>query len=155
MNKKWAWFGMGFFSGFIFCIILIAMLGHNASKNDNQISDEASSEVVEEKSKIVEIDVPDPEGVYLFDEPGDIVNDKSFKVLQVIGTNTALAKAKSESGFYWGILYLLVNKENKFYYDDEIINTPKNNVVRQIGVYRYTSKNGDLKTVPIVMFFDK
>lgn len=154
MKSKWAWFGMGFVSGIVFIFILVGIIGSRSSKNEDQVTDDGS-EVVEEKSKIVEVDVPDPEGVYLFDEPGDIVNDKSFKVLQVLGTNTALARAKSASGYYWGVLYLLVNKENKFYYDDEIVNTPPNNIVRQIGVYRYMSKNEDLKTVPIVMFYDK
>lgn len=156
MNKKWAWFGMGFFSGFIFCIILIAMLGHNASKNYNQISDEASSEVVEEKSKIVEIDVPYMDDLFLFEEPKDINTEKSFIVIQVEGKNAAVIRGKDKSGYYWGVKYLIVNNDGKYYYDDEIIEHSHGKILKQVGIYKYYDK-GEFarKTIPIVMFYDK
>ena len=147
MKNKWAWFGLGFVSGIVFIFIVVGIIGSRSSRNDNL-------EVTEEKSKIVDLD--NLTGVRLFDEPGDIIKEKSFKVSQVVDDYAALAHGAGDSGYYWdAIMYLLVNKDNKYYYDEEIVKVPSGKVVRQIGVFQYENRLGTNKTVPIVMFFDK
>lgn len=50
---------------------------------------------------------------------------------------------------------LIVNRERKYYYDDEIVKVPKGKVVRQVGIYQYPTQNDMMKTVPIIMIMDK
>ena len=45
--------------------------------------------------------------------------------------------------------------EGSSYYDDQIIEVPAKKVVRQVGTFKYTSKAGLDKTVPIVKLYDK
>ena len=47
-------------------------------------------------------------------------------------------------------VYLLVNNENKSYYDDQVIKLPTGKCFKQIGTYQYTTKEDILKTVPVV-----
>ena len=56
---------------------------------------------------------------------------------------------------YNGAVYLLVNEDGKYYYDDEIIEVPDGKVVRQVGIYKYSTKNDFEKTVPIVQIMNK
>lgn len=86
-------------------------------------------------------------GAVWFESPSEKVNIKSFKVFQVIRKNMALVKENNKS--LNNITYLLTNDDNKYYYDDEIINIPKNQIVRQIGIFQYESRLGQ-KTVPII-----
>ncbi len=90
----------------------------------------------------------------MFDEAGDVVDEESFKVLQVIASDAALVNGKDEYGYY-GTLYLITNSDNKYYYDDEIVKVPQGKVVRQVGIYRYIAKNETLKTVPIIMILNE
>ena len=94
-------------------------------------------------------------GITLFEEPGDIINGKSFEVFQVLERGVALVNGASDHDLYLGPVYLLINKDGKYYYDDEIINVPKGKVVRQMGVFQYLAKNEMNKTVPIIMIMDK
>jgi len=91
-------------------------------------------------------------GAKMFDKPGQIVHDRSFKVLQVIQDNAALVVAKGDSGLdvYLGDLYLLINHDGTYYYDDQKIKVPSSKVVRQVGIYKYNAKSGNQKTVPII-----
>lgn len=57
--------------------------------------------------------------------------------------------------FLFGIV-LLWNKEKTDYYDGQVVEAGKNQVFRQIGIYRYrTAQDNILKTVPIVELADK
>ena len=96
-----------------------------------------------------------PEGVTYFDEPGEIMNAKSYKVFQVVFDNGALVREPAEYGLYLGKVSLMVDSEEKYYYDDEIINVPQDKVVRQIGIYRYRTKNKTVKAVPIIMIMGR
>ena len=49
------------------------------------------------------------------------------------------------------ILVLLINYDDKSYYDDQKIKIPSGKCARQIGTYRYTTKNEMVKTVPAVV----
>lgn len=133
--KKWFIFGGGVITGivltFIVTIIYAANQPENGLESDN--------------------------GMTLFDTPGETVNEESFGVFQVIEENAALVRGKGTFGgeLHIGIVYLLINDEGKYYYDDEIIKVPNGKIVRQMGVYRYLTKDEFEKTVPIVKIVNK
>lgn len=53
-------------------------------------------------------------GITLFKELGDIIEEKSFKVMQVIAEDAALVLGKSNhTDMYVGTVYLIMNKEGK------------------------------------------
>ena len=90
-------------------------------------------------------------GVTMFEQPGDVINETGFEVFQALEQGAALAKGKKE----WMTVYMLVNDEGKYYYDDEKVTVPSGKVARQIGIYQYETNSGRPKTVPIVKFMDK
>lgn len=48
-------------------------------------------------------------------------------------------------------LVLLINYEDKSYYDDQIIKVPSNKCAKQLGTYQYETKMEMQKTVPVVV----
>ena len=99
-------------------------------------------------------------GISLFSEPGDVLSLKSFKIFQVLPNGTALARSAEKVNVQYKWEYgepvvFLLPEESSTYYDDQIIKTPSGKVVRQIGIYRYTTKDEFVKTVPIVKILDK
>lgn len=142
--KKWMIFGGGAITGIVLTILFLFIIGGRSSEQIEKESERTNK--VEEKSKEKSDD-----GITLFDEPGDIIKVKSFKVIQVIAKDAALVM---EEGYNMTV-YLLTNSDDKFYYDDEIVKVPKGKVVKQIGIYRYPAKNDIIKTVPIVMITDE
>lgn len=87
-------------------------------------------------------------GLNLFEQPGDcLINKSSLKIFQTLEQNAALAMIKDD---YSSGVYLVVNKENKSYYDDQVIKLPAGKCFKQIGIYQYTTKDERLKTVPVV-----
>ena len=99
-------------------------------------------------------------GISLFDEPGDVMSLKSFKIFQVLPNGTALAYSAEKTTVQYKWQYgepvvFLLPEEGTTYYDDLVIKVPSGKVVRQIGTYRYETKNEFVKTVPIVKILDK
>ena len=94
------------------------------------------------------------DGLTMFSEKGDCISKNQFKVFQVLGQDAALAIEKNPRfeliDAYNGITVLFTNDTGKLYYDDEIIKIPAKKCVRQIGVYKYPTKNDGYKTVPVV-----
>lgn len=97
----------------------------------------------------------------VYAEPGEIINEKSFKVFQVWTNHAALVNGKTEGGGYYGITYLLVrdkyyyvNNSDQFY-DEQIVKVPKGMVVRMFGTIKYTTRDGRIKTVPRIMIVDQ
>lgn len=88
-------------------------------------------------------------------ENGEIINESSFKVMQVLEDNIALAYGNDKYDFYQGQLYLLIGEEGTTFYDDQIVKVPQGSVVRMNGTYQYETRNGLGKTVPRVMIMDK
>ena len=121
--KKYLFFGGGVITGIVLTFIFAIVLSRCSSSN----------------------------GTILFDEPGEVVKEKSFNVFQVISEDAALAYGERR----YGAVYLLTNSTGKYYYDDEVITVPVGKVVRQIGIYQYETKNKSSKTVPIVEIMDK
>ena len=95
-------------------------------------------------------------GITMFDETGDCISENEFKVFQVLEPGVALAREKSSEylDVFLGVVVLFVNDEGKHDYDDEIITVSRGKCVRQVGVYKYSTKDG-YKTVPVVEKMDK
>ena len=93
-------------------------------------------------------------GVTLYEEPGQRILYDSFEVFQVLEDGSALAW-ENETRFGHELLVLLPPRNGSTYYDNQIVNVPNGQVVREIGSYRYISGQNIVKTVPIVDFFKK
>lgn len=99
-------------------------------------------------------------GITLFDKPGDCLSTKSFEVMQVVDNNHALAHEVEWNEVLrryipTDLLVLLTNDDGEYYYDDQIIKVSKGMCMRQIGVYKYQTREEFDKTVPIVKLMSK
>lgn len=100
-------------------------------------------------------------GISLFSEPGDVMALKSFKIFQVLPNGTALAQSTDKAVVrypnleYGDPVVFFLPEEGVTYYDDLVIKVSSGKVVRQVGTYRYETKNEFVKTVPIVRILDK
>jgi len=134
MNKNWIYFIGGVVVGIILTIVTLFFIGAN---------------IIQEQEE-------EDQKTTMFEEPGDVIDVKSFKVFQVVEEGKALVHGESESssGLYIGAVYMLTNDEGKLYYDDEILKVSKGKEARQIGIFEYKANLGQ-KTVPIVRIMDK
>jgi hypothetical protein len=125
--KKALLFISGFVTGIV-ATILVAMLISTANRSNDGFP-----------------------GLTLFPEKGEsITTSGEIEVMQVLAPNVALAWT---GGLFYSdrILVLLINYDDKSYYDEQKIKIPSGKCVRQIGTYRYTAKNKMVKTVPAVV----
>lgn len=136
--KKWVVFLLGMIAGGVltFVVMLVLAIGANTNANNN--------------------------GVTLFDQPGECLNAKAFKVMQVVDNSHALAHEVEwnelleryvQTGL--GLLVLVTNDNSEYYYDDQIIEVPQGMCMRQVGIYRYQTRMDMEKTVPIVKLMSK
>lgn len=107
-------------------------------------------------------------GLTIFPEKGECITSKGgIEIFQVLAPNMALANTVGEN--ITGeesiedlmkktqerinpIVVLIVNNEDKTYYDGQRIEIPANKCARQIGTYQYTTKQDNFeKTVPAVV----
>ncbi len=139
--KKWLIFLGGTVTGIVLTILFAVVVNSLREGKDNN---GGTSELVEKPSL--------KDDIKLFDEPGDIIKENSLKVFQVLTDHTALVRNINS---YVGTVYLITNKDNEYYYDNQEIDIPKNKEIRQIGIYRYPTQNDVIKTVPIIMIMDK
>ena len=100
------------------------------------------------------------DGITLFETPGETFNVSAFKVIQVVDDAHALAiEMRWEPVFkdymQEELVVLLTNDSGEYYYDDQMIKTPKGKAMKQVGVYKYETRAGIAKTVPIVKLMDK
>lgn len=94
-------------------------------------------------------------GLELFEEKGECVSTKDFQIFQSLG-NVGLASEKSGTLYsgltvYNGLTVLFMNTINKPFYDEQIIAISKGKCAKQVGIYKYETKNNDWKTVPVVI----
>ena len=100
-------------------------------------------------------------GISLFSEPGDVLALKSFRIFQVLPNGTALAQSTDKANVlypnleYGDPIVFLLPEDGVTYYDDLIMKVPVGKKARQVGTYRYETKNEFVKTVPIVRILDK
>lgn len=95
-------------------------------------------------------------GITLFEEEGEYESVNSFRIFQVIESGNALAtELEGEFNLPTNFVVLFLNNEGQSYYDDQIINVPAGKHVKQIGIYKYFTKDKIEKTVPVVVIRDK
>ena len=78
---------------------------------------------------------------------GEIITKEQLRIFQVLKPNTALVKA---GNFPNEILMLLIGNDDDLYYDNQKINIPDGKAAKQVGIYQYNTKSGELKTIPAV-----
>lgn len=93
-------------------------------------------------------DNPSNDNMIIFEQPQQKIDAKSFEVLQVLPDGNALATIESPENF--GMIVMFRAKGNASYYDDQKIEIPTGKCARQIGTYRYMTRNNIEKTVPII-----
>lgn len=159
MKKIWLYLS-GVATGVVLMLAINAFTTNNKDK-DEDVKDETenvSKEVVEESEPLppAQSDLNLDEVFFGKEtEPGEVFNERSVKILQVITPNGALVNGKDELGDYYGMLYLLLGDEDADFFDDQIVNIPKGKVLRKVGTYHYETQRGGSKTVPKVRIFDK
>ena len=114
----------GFIVGVITTILILFLIGIGINSNDT---------------------LP---GLTIFPEKGECITKYELEIFQTIKPNMALARFGE---FPNETFVLLVNYENKYYYDGQKIQIPANMCARQIGIYQYRTKMKIQKTVPAVL----
>lgn len=127
-----------YFAGLLTGIVLTLLIAILFAKNSEQ----------GENSSIEEYP-----GITIFDQPADTLEFSRFEVFQVLREGMALANCKEKQiGIidFTGPVVLLID-ENKYYYDDEIIDVPQGMQALHVGVYQYQTNQGVSKTVPVII----
>jgi len=86
----------------------------------------------------------------MFEQEGNVISTNSFEVFQVLDSGDALANEIEGYGVASGVTVLFLAEDGASYYDDQVIEIPTGKCVRQLGTYKYQTKSGFEKTVPIV-----
>ncbi len=130
--KKWVVYLLGILTGVVLTQVGITLFAYISNANSD-------------------------DGITFFENPGKIAEDKAFEVFQVLDDDAALVNAQSNESLdsYYGKVYLLVNDEGEYYYDEQKITAPAGKVFRQVGIYRYPTKDNNIKTVPVIQLMDK
>ena len=93
--------------------------------------------------------------IIIFEQPGDVMDARSYKVLNAPERGLALALGCSNEhlDLYDGLPVLLF-EEGKYFYDGEIVRASYGKEPRLIGVLKY--EEGTIPvTIPVVSFVDK
>ena len=75
------------------------------------------------------------------------IKNKQIKIFQCLYQNVALAKI---GDFPNDIVILLLGNEDDYFYDDQKIQIASGKAIKQVGIYKYETKNEDFKTVPAI-----
>lgn len=93
-------------------------------------------------------------GLTIFEEDGACVSStKQIEIFQTLAHNIALAHTKKKLASSLEVddlLILILEDENSHFYDEQKITIPSGKCAKQVGIYQYHTKNGDIKTVPAV-----
>ena len=100
-----------------------------------------------------------PDSFSLLENPIPYQGAKKFKVMQVIAKDGALVQSEDTKyktiEMYGDPIVLLISDQPNIYYDDLVISVGVRQKTMQLGTYRYETRMGISKTVPIVMIVDK
>ncbi len=156
------------FIGGIICGVLLLLVIHYTIQRNSSVTEDI--EDVEDVDGDTIIEGTDTETEYYdpfysdaeTNEPGEVIHEKSLKVIEVGDEYNALVIGKDEYGTYSGTSYLLkqsvfarLNKEMITFYDNQIIKVPKGKELRMFGTYTYESRGAGIRTIPIIRFVDK
>lgn len=91
--------------------------------------------------------------IEMYEEPTQTIDIRNFVVIQVLSDGSALASAEELGNF--GLIVLFKANDGDTYYDKQQIAIPSGKCLKQVGTYRYVSRQEENKTVPVVEVFDK
>ncbi|MBQ9548864.1 MAG: hypothetical protein IJV01_06900 [Bacteroidales bacterium] len=139
--------GLSFILGIVTGVLLT--LGFFVIKNYTAKQDGVNGETTEKQAQL-------PDGVTMLNEPIPFTEAKNFKILQVVFEDAALAQSEKRLEYtnlthYTDPVVLILADQKNSFYDDQIIKTPVDCEVMQVGTYNYQTQMG-WKTVPIVRF---
>lgn len=105
-------------------------------------------------SKPTNVSVGEPQ-YELFEESGDTLEARSFKILQAFPQGSlAISPNYSSDNLYSGpVVFLHVSGSN--FQDDDIVDVPKDMAAVQCGNFHYLSQEHGQVSVPIVFFLNK
>ena len=93
-----------------------------------------------------------------FEQPEECINDYKIEVFQALEPGYALAypqKRDYTMDISTLTVVLLYSPDEKPFYDNQVVLIPKGYCARQVGVYKYVTKEQIPKTVPIVQIMEK
>ncbi len=93
-------------------------------------------------------------GKTIFETERDFESTNCFEVIQVLDSGDALAcEVKMEFSMYMptNVAVLLLSEDGTSYYDNQIIEVPKGKSAKQIGTYKYLTRENFDKTIPIIV----
>ena len=90
------------------------------------------------------------DNISIFKAAGNTIHSDSFKVIQVVDNQYALAIEEILGIPVPTGLVVLIYKKNGNFYDGQIVRTTENLAFREIGRYNYVTAEGFPKTVPVV-----
>ena len=89
----------------------------------------------------------------IFEKSGECITTNNLEVFQALGDGYALAhelEMKPYGETITSLVVLVHITEGKEFYDEQKIAIPAGKCARQVGIYKYTTKQNIVKTVPIV-----
>lgn len=92
-------------------------------------------------------------GISFYDAPEAPMSYRSVEVFQALSAGTALCHPDNSSDF--DNIVLLWTKERVGFYDGQRISVQTGKYFRQIGVYRYQTGGGLVRTVPVIAIMDR
>lgn len=96
--------------------------------------------------------------VVLFEKPQQTIEASVIEVFQVLPDGSALATVKYSDGGSnenLGMVVMLLAKDGLSYFDSQSIKIPSDKSMKQIGTYKYITRQDMEKTVPVVEIYDK
>lgn len=146
MKKIWV-FILGMLAGAVLAFVVLVVIG---------LSMQTPAASGGEETNVLRSDLT---GKTYSKGEGRVVSRNSFKVIQVLESGDALAcEQELRPGGYsmsTGLVVLFEEEDGRPYYDDQIIEVSRGQCVKQIGTYKYESRQEIEKTVPIVKVCDE
>lgn len=96
--------------------------------------------------------------VVLFEKPQQVIEADEIEVFQVLPDGSALAQVEytyEGNKDNMGMVVMLLAKSEGSYFDSQSIKIPKGKCMKQIGTYKYMTRQDVEKTVPVVEIYDK
>lgn len=141
--SKGSSFALGILTGIILTLVFFAAREYSAKQAGD------TGEKTQKEAKL-------PKGVRKLEEPVLFTGARSFKVERVIFEDGAIAKSGSTQVgltiYYADPEVLIVSDRRNVFYDDQIVEVPKDCKILQVGTYNYQKNVGVWKTIPIIRF---
>jgi hypothetical protein len=95
-------------------------------------------------------------GITLFENEGERIGSESrYEVFQVVDGGALAIEISDEIWMPTELADLFLDESGNGFYDNQVITVPKGQCLRQLGLYRYITKDNIPKTVPVVAIRNK